>query len=149
MIAAHGLAVRPPRGWDVRIFRRPPNPPESTYALLHAATFALPGDVDDYGDGGVQLMSGRDVFVALVEFDPAAVATALFARRGFPSRISANEIRPTGVQRQIAEQAGVQRFFSAGGRAWCLYVVVGSYADRRALVPRANELIGAIEVASK
>ena len=45
--------------------------PETTHAVVHAATFPLPRERGDYGDGAVQRMSDTDVFVALVEFHPA------------------------------------------------------------------------------
>src|SRR5581483_1415241 len=79
-VAAHGISVFADAEWDVRIRRRPPTPPESTHAVMHAATFALPGEIADYGDGALGSMGTNDVFVALVEFDPASAATALFAR---------------------------------------------------------------------
>ena len=145
-VTGHGIAVAAGAGWDVRIFRRPPAPPESTHAVLHAATFALPATIGDYGDGAVDLMSAHDVFVALVEFDPSSTSSALFASRGFPPPFVADDIQRGAVQRAIGEQAGVQRFFSAKGRAWCLYVVVGSYQARASLVDRANGLIAAIKV---
>ncbi|MHB8464374.1 MAG: hypothetical protein ACYDH6_24025 [Acidimicrobiales bacterium] len=145
-ISGHGIAVEARGGWDVRIAKRPPQAPETTYATLHAATFALPASFGDYGDGAVELMSPNDVFVALVEFDPAATATALFSARGFPAPLTGGDIRRGGVQRALGEMAGVQRFFSAAGRAWCLYVVVGSFRARERLVRRANQLVAGIRV---
>jgi hypothetical protein len=50
------------------------------------------------------------------------------------------------MQRVIAGQAGVQRFFSAGGRGFCLYSVVGSYTQRQALSARANQILGSLEI---
>lgn len=147
-IAAHGITVFADPAWDVRIRRRPPVPPESTHAVMHAGTFALPAVIGDYGDGGLHLMGTGDVFVALVEFDPASTATALFARRGFPAPLVGDDLRRTGLQHAIGDQAGAQRFFSVNGRAWCLYVVVGSFRGRHHLAGVANALIGGIEVAS-
>jgi len=145
-IAGHGLAVAPPRGWDVRIYRRPPGPGETTHVVLHAGTFALPGVRGEYGDVAVQLMSPSDVFVALCEFHPSSAGTALFAARGFPPPLVAGDLSRTSLQHAVYGHAGVQRFFTAAGRAWCLYVVVGSFDDRRRLVDRANELVAALEV---
>jgi hypothetical protein len=41
----------------------------------------------------------------------------------------------------------VQRFFTVAGRAFCLYSVVGSMAQRVPLTARANRLIGTLQVA--
>jgi len=145
-VSAQGIAVASIQGWDVRIYRRDPRGPETTHAVLHAATFPLPPVRGDYGDGAVDLMGPADVFVALVEFHPSSASTALFAARGFPSPLTADDVSRTSLQRQVGRQAGVQRFFNVGGRAWCLYVVIGDWDGRAWLVPRANQLVAGIEV---
>jgi hypothetical protein len=143
-LEAHGLAVTPPPGWDARIYRRPVGGVERTYPVLHAATFRLPPNRGDYGDGAVQLMGPDDAFVALVEFGPEAAETALFAARGFPPSFQADDVSRTALQVSLAGHAGVQRWFSTGGRPWCLYGVIGSWDDRRRLVGRVNELVAGI-----
>lgn len=145
-LAAHGIVVRPPAGWDVRIYRRRADPPETTHAVVHAATFALPRARGDYGDGAVQLMAPADVFAALVEFHPSSTATALFAARGWPAPLRPGDLSRSSLQVARFGQAGVQRWFTAAARAWCLYVVVGSWRDRAALVERANRVVASIEV---
>jgi len=145
-VAGHGVEVAPPAGWDVRIYRRDPVGAETTQAIVHAATFPIPARRGDWGDGAVQLMAGNDVFVALVEFGAPSVGSALFAARGFPAPLAGPDFSRTSLQHSLAGQAGVQRWFSAEGRAWCLYVVVGSYARRAALAGRANGLIATLAV---
>jgi hypothetical protein len=44
---------------------------------------------------------------------------------------------------------GSQRFFATRGRAFCLYVVLGSWLQRASLVPRANELLSTIQIAPR
>jgi len=109
----------------------------------------MPARRGDWGDGAVQLMGAGDVFVALVEFGRPSVGTALFASRGFPVPLTGADLSRTSLQHSIAGQAGVQRWFSAAGRAWCLYVVVGRYDDRDALAGRANGLVATFEVATR
>ena len=145
-LSGAGIGIAAPRGWDVAISRREATAPETTHAVVHAATFPLPADRGDYGDGAVQQMSAGDVFVALVEFHPASVGTALFAAAGFPPPLTGADFSRTALQVAVAGQAGVQRWFSEGGRAWCLYVVVGSWDRRAALASLANQLIAGIEV---
>jgi hypothetical protein len=145
-VEAYGVLALAPPGWDVRIGRRPADAAETTHAVLHAATFALPPDRADYGDGAVELMGPADVFVALVEFAPSALGTALFAQRGWPPSLAGRDFSRTSLQHSVAGQAGVQRWFTEGGRPWCLYVVIGSWAERKALAVRANELLRGLDV---
>jgi len=42
---------------------------------------------------------------------------------------------------------GAQKFFTEAERAFCLYVVLGSYARRIRTVPLVNDVIGAITIA--
>ena len=146
IVAAHGLAVASLRGWDVRIFRRPTEAPETTHAVLHAATFALPSGVGDYGDGAVQLMGAGDVFVAMVEFEPSSAQQALFAARGLPLPLRPDDFSRASLQVSLPGQAGTQRWFGEAGRAWCLFVVLGSWDRRDALVERANQMVAGVEV---
>jgi len=145
VVAGHGIVAAPSRGWDVRIFRRRAEAPETTHAILHAATFAMPAIVGDYGDGAVQRMSPADVFVALCEFHPSSAGAALFAAPR-PGPFAPGDFSRTALQHAMGGQAGLQRFFSDHGRAWCLYVVIGSYDDRVRLTSKANQLIAGIEV---
>lgn len=144
-IAAHGLAITPPSGWDAAITLRPPGPGEVTRPVLHAATVPLPAERGDYGSGLVETLGPTDVFVALLDFGPANAGTALFGATSMPG-LTPDMYRPKALQRVIAGQAGVQRFFTAGGRAFCLYSVVGSYAGRLVLCARANHVLGGLEI---
>jgi hypothetical protein len=146
VVEAHGVAASPPPGWDVRIRRHPVPAPETSHAVLHAATFPLPAERGDYGDGAVQLMGPGDVFVALVEFGSSALSTALFRSGGWPAPLVGVDFSRTSLQHPGAGQAGLQRWFTAGGRPWCLYVVVGRWEERAALAGKANALIAGLDV---
>jgi hypothetical protein len=41
----------------------------------------------------------------------------------------------------------VQYFFNDSGRAFCLYIVLGSHARRRRLVAAANQLVKSVAIA--
>ena len=141
----HGLSVTPPAGWDVRIYRREPGPGETTHAVLHAATTRLPAERGDYGSNVVAGLGVDDAFVALLEFDPAETHSALFTRRGCPP-VRPRDFSPRQLHRVLPGQSGVQSFFSVRGRAFALYVVLGAHARRLFVVPRVQELVGAIRV---
>jgi hypothetical protein len=147
-ITAYDLAINLPPGWDGAIYRREPTAQETTSPVVHAATFPLPARRGDFGSGAVELMGPRDVFVALVEYQPESARTALFALQGIPAPLRVTDFSPTALQRTIPGQAGVQRFFSQYGRAFCLYVVLGSFANRDALVPLASTVIQGLVIAA-
>jgi hypothetical protein len=147
-LTSQGLSVDVPVGWDARIFRRPAEPGETTHTVLHAANFAVAPGVADYGDGAVDRMGPPNVFVALVEFHPSSTATPLFASRSFARPLAAADASRTTLQRAIGGQAGIQRFFTAAARAWCLYVVLGSYDGRVGLVDQVNQFLDTIEVSA-
>jgi hypothetical protein len=145
-IAGLGLAVTPPPGWEAAIFRRPPAAGEVTLPVLHAATVPLTPTRGDYGGGLVELLGAEDVFVGLLEFGNGAAGSPLFRdAAGLPS-LTPGAFRPHQLQRIVRNQAGVQRFFSLRGRAFCLYAVIGSFANRVPLSYRANQLIGSLEI---
>ena len=145
-IAHQGLAVLTPRGWDARIYRRTPgHDGEVTRPVLHVADFPLPAVRGDYGSGAVEIMGPDNVFLSLIEFDPAEATSPLF-QDPRPTRLTAGEFGPNKLQRGLPGQAGGQFFFTEHGRAFCLYVVIGSYAKRSGLVARADELFKRMEV---
>lgn len=148
-LAHRGLAVELPPGWDGRIFRRTgiaEDPAATTHAVLHAANFALPPDRGDFGSGAVERMRASHVLVVLLEHHPDAARTPLFATPGLPRRVTPAMFSPQQLQRTIAGQAGTQVFCHQGDRAFCLYVVLGSYLRRNALVPLVNEVLGGLDV---
>jgi hypothetical protein len=142
-----GLSVVPPSGWEAVIYRRPPAPGEVTLPVVHAATIPIPADRGDYGAGLVERLGPQDVFVAVLEFGSEAAGSALFSGLRAVPGVTPDSYRPRQLQRTIRGQAGVQRFFTTEGRAFCLYSVVGSLANRVPLAARANALIGSLQVA--
>ena len=145
-VARQGLSLATPRGWDARIYQRTAGHDGAvTRPVLHAADFPLPNVRGDYGSGAVEIMGPNHVFLSLIEFDAAEAKSALFDKPR-PTRLSAGEFGPNQLQRVIPGQAGAQFFFTDRGRPFCLYVVLGSYAERAALVPRASEIFRSMEV---
>jgi hypothetical protein len=158
-LAAHGISVVVPRGWDARIFRRAESPvaaapgvdawdvPRSgfTAPILHLASFGLPDDRGDYGSGAVDVMAGDDVFLALVEFGPESVGTPMFAHAGLP-RLRGRDITAASMQRPAPHRGGVQHFCTVSGRAFCCYAVVGSLARRSALAGVLDDALAGIAI---
>jgi len=157
-LAAHGLACTVPTGWDVRIEQREQSAvmaPASelpmggfVHPVLHAATSTLPPRRGDYGSSYVETMRAKDVFVSLAEFDHEAGATTMFDE-GQPRTLRAADFHPDAQQRVIAGMCGCQRFFTVGGRAFGLYVVLGSWLQRKSLVIAANSFLSTVEISPR
>jgi hypothetical protein len=94
------------------------------------------------------MMAPEDIFVTLLEHHPESVGTALFAAPRPPLPLTVDRFSPASLQRMLPGQAGTQAFFTAGGRAFCLYVVLGSHFLRARLVPRANGVLSTLTVNS-
>jgi hypothetical protein len=145
-VAAHGLAVDTPTGWDARIYRRRQTEVgEDNHPVLHAANFPLPAERGDFGSGAVDRMRGDDVLVVLIEYGADSAGTALFADQGLP-RPRATDFDPRMLQRTLPGQSGAQWFFTSGSRAFCLYVVLGNHARRVRLMPRVHELLDQLAI---
>jgi hypothetical protein len=120
-------------------------PGELSHPVLHLANFALPASRGDYGTGAVERMGADNVFIALLEFGPDCLGTALYSPTGLP-RLTPGQFNPNGMQRRVAGQAGCQHFFTEGNRPFCLYVVIGSHRHAVALARQANDVLERIEV---
>lgn len=138
------LEVDLPPGWEGRAFSRLIEVTERNYSVLHLANFALPAEVEDYGGGAVERLRAADVFLALLEFGPESLGTALFSPAGVP-RLTSASFDTNRLQRGIAGQSGAQAFFTANGRPYSLYVVLGQHLNRFRAVPAINEVLRGIQ----
>jgi hypothetical protein len=105
----------------------------------------MPGDRGDFGTGVVDDLGPEDVFVALLEYGPDVADRGLFEKRGMPA-LAPSQFSPDRLQRHIPGRSASQHFFSAGGRAFCLFTVLGSHARRMATVPRAVDLVRRVQI---
>jgi hypothetical protein len=126
---AHGLSIDVPGGWEARIVSRPGSAP-----FLHVASFALRSDTGQFGAAVTARMRPDGSFAALVEYlidHDVRPESGLFAARWRP-RLGLNEFRHTQLQVMRPGHLGVQRFFTAAGRPYCLYAVISPVRRRPA-----------------
>jgi hypothetical protein len=147
-LTRQGLEIELPDGWDARIYRRETDADAVTRRALHAANFALPTGLGDYAVGAVETMTAGDVLVVLLEFDPDSAGQGLFANEGMPSGLRAGDFSPSAMPRATAGRTAAQWFFSLDGRAFCLYVVLGSHAARADVMPLVNQVVETLKIES-
>jgi hypothetical protein len=90
-------------------------------------------------------MGQQDALVVLFEFGPEAVGSTLFSTQGVPT-VDAADFDRSVLQRSISGQSGVQRFFTASNRTFCVYVVAGSHIDRVEIVKDVRTLLSSIRI---
>ncbi|GIU86675.1 MAG: hypothetical protein KatS3mg009_1190 [Acidimicrobiia bacterium] len=145
-LSAHGLSLAVRAGWEGRVLRRATSDErERTYAVVHLATFPMPEQRGDFGQGVTELMRSSDAFVTLFEYGPESLGTPLFAHQGIP-RVRADMFSPTRLQRMLPGQLGCQLFFTENDRPFCLYVVAGSRAHLPRIVREVNLVLDGLEI---
>lgn len=142
-LSGHGLTLDLPRGWDGAISVRRD---DRALPVLHASSMPLPAERADSGGGAVERLGWGDVFVGLLEHEPSCAGTALFASEGVPLPLSPDWFSSGALQGMRPVQSGAQRFFSLGGRAFCLFVAVGEHARRQRLVVGVERVLATLVV---
>jgi hypothetical protein len=161
-LSGHGISTDLPDGWEGRITKRvEPGPGarspvngadlsvERTHPVVHLANFALPEDRGDFGSGAVELMGDQNLFVCLFEYGPESVGTALFAAQGMPRTIDPARYSSSQLQRTIRGQAGYQTFFTEAGRAFTLFVALGSGRRAAELAPQADAVLATTTIEAR
>jgi hypothetical protein len=144
-VAAHGLSIDAPHGWEARVFRRPGAAP-----VLHVASFALHRDDGDYGAAATGRMRGDDVFAALLEFridEAVQPGVGLFEDSAGVPTLRTPDFAPAQLQVTRPGHLGCQRFFSAHGRPFCLYAVLRPARRRPArLVRELRDVLATLRI---
>ena len=142
-----GIRVDLPAGWEGGI-AEPAVLEDGAVrrSVTHIANFPLPEQRGDYGGGAVERMGWGDSLIVLLEFEPASTAQPLFSREGIPLPLRPSDFSRDTLQRRIEGQGGTQHFFREVGRAFCLYVVMGSYVDRADHLPAVNAVLERVEI---
>jgi hypothetical protein len=148
-LTGSGFVVDVPSGWEADI-----RPPAATLAsadegfenpaVLHVANFQLPPGLADYGDEIYTLLGPADVFVAVIDFGPLAPDQQLFTYKGMPVPLGTDDFNEDAAVRGLQGGTASQQFFQENERGYCLYVVIGSHAERADVLSEVNELLATI-----
>ena len=169
--SGYGISVEVPVGWSAALVRRAapaddsglnrfdaqapgdavPDPrtllSERTLPVLHLSTRPVPEGVGDFGGGAVEALGPEDLFVALLEYGSDLADTGLFEKQGVP-RLAPSQFGTNRMPREIVGRSASQHFFSVGGRAFCLFTVLGSHSRRMATVPKAAQVARSLQITS-
>jgi len=121
-VAAHGIEIDMPHGWEARIYRRHGADP-----TLHAANFGLPEADGDFGSGATGRMPHGGTFFAIKEYRPGprlVPGVGLFASGSIPLPLHGRHFHHRALQVGRPGQLGFQHFFTTAGRPMCLYAVI-------------------------
>ncbi len=144
-LRAYGIQVDLPAGWDGRIYRR-----DGAQPVLHAASFPLPAGDGDFGTKAMAALPPGGAFVAMPQYGLNLAGSGLFAPQGLPIPVGANELNAKAFARPLPGLVAVQRFFTEGGRPFCLYVVVSRFAGAPGAVDgplaQANHVLASVRI---
>lgn len=163
LLQSPGISLELPRGWEGRVRPRGPEPIEGGApvgvratalgpfegpqpVVVQAANFALPPSLGDFGGGAVETMTTRDLFLTLFEYGPESVGMPLFARQGMPRVLRPTDLDPWSLRTPLPGMSGTQVFFTEHGRAFCLYVALGSHLRRFRTLPLVSSVLRSVQI---
>jgi hypothetical protein len=148
MLVAHGLGVELPKGWSGRIFSR-----GHGVATLHAGNFTLALADGEFGDRSTAEMHPSSSFIALTEYRPGSglePGSGLFQPKRIPRPLDPTAFAATRLAHPRPGQVGMQHFFTAAGRPFCLYVVLaGGRATRRHQLRTIDHVLESLQIAHR
>ena len=145
-LSAYGISATIPDGWEARFFRHAEGEP-----TLHAATFPLPPTDGEFGTRATQRMPAGGLFLSLTEYRGAGIdmrGGGLFGNPP-PRALEAGRLSSRSLLQARGGQRGVQRFFSASDRAFCLYVVVSDGPGARDSLRAASQLLRTLRISGR
>jgi hypothetical protein len=146
-IAAHGLAIEVPRGWEARMWVPDLPAPAVNLPVLHLANFPLPVTRDTYAEELADGLRPGQVVASLAELASELAGRGLYAAEGV-APIRRDELDPRALQRQERGRLGLQRFFSMGGRAFSLYVMAREGPGLEAALAELDETLRSLGLSS-
>lgn len=146
ILSKQGISVDLPAGWEGRAFLPAVPPPALIFPVLHAASFPLPPDDSSFAGRLASALGPRGVLFSLVEYDPALSGDALFREGALPVSVRLGDLDSAALQVRRPGQAGVQRFFAAAGRAFCLYVIVSTGSDAAGSIRELNRVLDTLRI---
>ena len=148
-LAGHGLSIPVPPGWEGRIFVPDLPPPAINLPVLHLTSAPLTRERSSFAPELAARAGGRGALVALLEFDHTLADRGLYAPQGMDLPLRRARFHKRALQVPSRVQAGHQRFFSRHGRAFCLYVVLGTGPGVEHRLAIVNDALAGLTIAPR
>lgn len=147
VVSGEGMRAVVPVGWDAKFEERVPLANGGTTSpTLHAGNFGLHKvGVGSFGEGEWPCMNSGNVLVSLID-DGAAAAGSPRYTGSLSARIEPDSFSTNLGNALPRGGAAMQRLFTAQGRGFDLFVVIGSYENRQALAPLADQFLAGITI---
>jgi len=146
VLSSHGITIEVPNGWEGRMFVPDVPPPAVNLPVLHLTNTVLTHERSSFAPELAARGGGTGALVALLEFEHTLADRGLYAPQSIDLPLGRDRFHPRALQVPSLVQEGHQRFFSRHGRAFCLYVVLGtgSGADHR--LHTVNEALASLRI---
>jgi hypothetical protein len=145
-LASHGISIDIPRGWEGRFFVPDVPPPAVNLPVLHLTDAILTPQRSSFAPELAARAGGTGVLVALLEFEHTLADEGLYAPQGLGLPLGRERFDPRALQVPSMVQEGHQRFFSSHGRAFCLYVVLGTAGGLEARLRTVNDALATLRI---
>jgi len=141
-LAAHGIEISLPTGWEGRLFRRPmggevaaadahvegvPAAAEETTPRRAAGGDDRPcAGIGDFASGAVDQLGDQDLLIVVVRIRRRERRPVAVRAKGIPRKLGADDFSPNSdATPRSGASAAPSGFFNHEGRAFSLYVVLG------------------------
>jgi len=149
ILKGHGLSIDVPARWEGRIFVPTLPPPAINLPILHLTDTVLPLQRSTYAPEVADRAGSSGALVALVEFEDRLADRGLYAPQGLRLPLRRESFDARALQLPNPSQEGHQRFFSQSGRAFCLYVVLGTAPGVDLRLRTLNRSLATLQVAPR
>jgi hypothetical protein len=145
-LGALGVSVDLPSGWEGRIIVME-SEDGTPYPNLHAGNFGLRPEGSTFGQFSIQRMDPEKALVVMVEYGPGSVGTPLFNSGRWPPTVAVGDLNPANFPGpRPPGLAANQNFVTVGGRAFCVYVVMGFAGGTAPRIDEINTVLRTIAV---
>jgi hypothetical protein len=149
LLMSQGLSIEVPPRWEGRIFLPDLPAPAVNLPIMHLTDATLSMVRSTYAPELAARAGSSGALVALVEFEDRLADRGLYAAQGLHLPLRRDRFDAHALQLPDPSQQGHQRFFSQGGRAFCLYVVLGIGPGADARLRAVNRALATLKVTPK
>ena len=146
VLSSHGITIEVPNGWEGRMFVPDVPSPAVNLPVLHLTNTILTHERSSFAPELAARAGGTGALVALLEIEHTLADRGLYAPQSIDLPLGRDRFHPRALQVPSLVQEGHQRFFSRHGRAFCLYVVLGTGPGADHRLHTVNEALASLRI---